>query len=509
LINFLFLFSLKDPNIKEKLYDEYIKYGRIQSIKLEGDGEKKVVYIIFKHQKDALKAYKITNSISNKIFHNINLKIDKHVQPVQQQQQYIKNSINYFIDYKNLDEYCSKATRTLFIGNLDRDIKEDDLLERLDKKYGDIINIEIKKDFISNSLNCFNNYQAPQLTPTSTLQTTSTYAFIEFSSIKSVIKAIKCMDGKCIGSSVIRLGFGKVKPTQYVWIDDLSEKMNELDLKIICKHYGTVKNMVIDKQKCQAMIIFTSIEHAKHCVQKLRAKKFHDKRIMIDFASNEFIKKKFDHLLNRSENIETTVGVVVDDDDLVQSTNKIKNSKQRWPVDLDENNIESTKRYHYLNDSGSNSSYQYSNNNNHHQLSAAKPSTSTAGLRHLNRNENNNNNNLSRDSSPHSISSNNKYLSNNKNFNRSNYNDNNAYTNNNENLTSSTRNYYHSKRLSISISRSRSRSRNSHYTSSDSISRSRSNDKNNSNKSPLSADTLQSPTKKHNKKYKCKYLLSF
>jgi len=120
----------------------------------------------------------------------------------------------------------------------------------------------------------------------------STFAFIEFTSIKSVIKAIKCMDGKCIGNSIIRLGFGKIKPSQCVWFDDLSEKMSEKELKTICKHYGTVKSLIIDKLKGQAIVNFTSIEHAKLCVQKIRAKTFHDKRIMIDFASNDF-KKRF------------------------------------------------------------------------------------------------------------------------------------------------------------------------------------------------------------------------
>jgi RNA recognition motif-containing protein len=205
--------------------------------------------------------------------------------------------MNYYTDHKNLDEYCSKATRTLYIGNLDRDIKEEDLRERLDKKYGDILNIEIKRDQLNNNNNNFQfqtqqqQQQQQQLNQLSG-SGNSTFAFIEFTSIKSVIKAIKCMDGKCIGNSIIRLGFGKIKPSQCVWFDDLSEKMSEKELKTICKHYGTVKSLIIDKLKGQAIVNFTSIEHAKLCVQKIRAKTFHDKRIMIDFASNDF-KKRF------------------------------------------------------------------------------------------------------------------------------------------------------------------------------------------------------------------------
>ena len=203
--------------------------------------------------------------------------------------------MSYYTDHKNLDEYCSKATRTLYIGNLDRDIKEEVLKERLDKKYGDILNIEIKRDQINQNQNFQFQTQQQQQQQQSSLLTSnpignSTFAFIEFTSIKSVIKAIKCMDGKCIGNSIIRLGFGKIKPYQCVWFDDLSEKITELELKAICKHYGTVKNLTIDKTSGQAIVNFTSIESAKQCVQKMRAKKFHDKRVMIDFASNDFTK---------------------------------------------------------------------------------------------------------------------------------------------------------------------------------------------------------------------------
>lgn len=35
----------QNPNLKENLYDEFIKYGRINSIRIEGEGEKK--YVIF------------------------------------------------------------------------------------------------------------------------------------------------------------------------------------------------------------------------------------------------------------------------------------------------------------------------------------------------------------------------------------------------------------------------------------------------------------------------------
>lgn len=427
--------------------------------------------------------------------------------------------MNYYTDHKNLDEYCSKATRTLYIGNLDRDIKEEELRERLDKKYGDIVNVEVKRDQ-NGGLGCnnftFQTQQQLALSQSGGQLVNSTFAFVEFTTIKSVIKAIKCMDGKCIGNSVIRLGFGKIKPSQYVWIDELSEKMSETELKSICKHYGSVKSVVIDKSKGQALVYFSSIEHAKTCVQKLRAKKFHDKRVMIDFASNEF-KKRFDKSPADTQGCENNEDSCNENENLMmsESTTNTKTSKnssnKRWPdMNVDEletvsspssTNKNSTTTTttsklhgtnHYINDSSSNNSLhtQYTNYNNIHQ-------------RHHNSHRNDN---LSRDSSPHSTNSI-KYLNNNKKLN----------SNQHHNAENATRYYYSNKRIS-SISRSRSRSE---CSSSDSQSRSKSNERSNNNnrknKSPLSVDNQSPSIKKYNnnqmsvnnKKFDCKYLTVF
>ena len=306
------------------------------------------------------------------------------------------------------------------------------------------------------------------------------------------------MEGKTIGSSIIRLGFGKIKPSQYVWLDDLSEKMSESELKTICKNYGTVKSVKIDKQKGQGLINFSSIEHAKYFVSKLRAKKFYEKRIMIDFASIDF-KKRFENSLNKDRE-----GICIEVDDTEAASEKIvKNSSKHYlnanleNENTNENNSESpvttigkqsssSSRYHYSHNnsnnndgnSNSNSFYQFSSNSHHHHNNTV-PSTT---VRH--RYENN----PSRDSSPHS-------LQNNKNLNRNYSID--GY--NIENLTRSNQ----SKRQS-SVSRSCSRSRNSRGTTSESKSRSRSKEcVKTFNKSPLS--DRHSPTKKHSKKFQCKY----
>jgi RNA recognition motif-containing protein len=161
-------------------------------------------------------------------------------------------------------------------------VKYSDLREKLDKKYGDIIEIEIKKD---------NKKQQSNL---------SSYAFIQFSDIKSVIKAIRCMNGKLIGNNLIKLGFGKSKPTKTLWLDNVSDQLKEAQLFDYFQPYceSNVEQILIDRVKCQALVYFGYINDAKECAEKIRARKFYDKRIMVDFASKEFISSRFEHLLD-------------------------------------------------------------------------------------------------------------------------------------------------------------------------------------------------------------------
>ncbi|CAG2122226.1 unnamed protein product, partial [Medioppia subpectinata] len=88
-----------------------------------------------------------------------------------------------------LDEHHPKATRTLFVGNLEKDVSTSDLKDHFEQ-FGEIIEIDIKK----------------QANMTS-------YAFIQFSDITSVVKAMRKLDGENLGQNRIKLGFGKSMPT--------------------------------------------------------------------------------------------------------------------------------------------------------------------------------------------------------------------------------------------------------------------------------------------------------
>jgi RNA recognition motif-containing protein len=308
----------QNPNLKENLYDEFVKHGRIIAIRIDGEGEKKICYILFKRSEQAqdaceklnerlflqqtvLKCERIdlnlfisTLSSSSSSSSNAN-RMESSAPPAQlasASSELASQLMSNLSLEEDIDEYCQKATRTLYIGNLDRDVKYSDLREKLDKKYGDIIEIEIKKD----------NKKPPQQSSSGGggSSSSNSYAFIQFSDIKSVIKAMRCMYGKCIGNNLIKLGFGKIKPTKTLWLDGVSEKLTDAQLMDYFKNYceNNVEQILIDRQKCQALVYFGYIEDAKTCAEKIRAKNFNGKRIMVDFASKEFISSRFEHLLD-------------------------------------------------------------------------------------------------------------------------------------------------------------------------------------------------------------------
>ncbi|XP_072465076.1 msx2-interacting protein isoform X4 [Notamacropus eugenii] len=117
---------------------------------------------------------------------------------------------------ERIDEFHPKATRTLFIGNLEKTTTYHDL-RNIFQRFGEIVDIDIKK---VNGV--------PQ------------YAFLQYCDITSVCKAIKKMDGEYLGNNRLKLGFGKSMPTNCVWLDGLSTNITDQYLTRHFCRYGPV-----------------------------------------------------------------------------------------------------------------------------------------------------------------------------------------------------------------------------------------------------------------------------
>uniref|UniRef100_H9GKA7 Spen family transcriptional repressor n=1 Tax=Anolis carolinensis TaxID=28377 RepID=H9GKA7_ANOCA len=150
---------------------------------------------------------------------------------------------------ERIDEFHPKATRTLFIGNLEKTTTYHDL-RNIFQRFGGIVDIDIKK---VNGV--------PQ------------YAFLQYCDIASVCKAIKKMDGEYLGNNRLKLGFGKSMPTNCVWLDGLSTNIT-----------GPV---VFDRLKGMALVLYNEIEYAQAAVKETKGRKIGGNKIKVDFANRE------------------------------------------------------------------------------------------------------------------------------------------------------------------------------------------------------------------------------
>lgn len=120
----------------------------------------------------------------------------------------------------DLDEFHPKATRTLFIGNLEKDVTPTLLREKF-KHFGKILEIDIKKQGGG-----------------------AGYAFCQYANISSVVDAIRSMDGEHVGGNRVKLGFGKSMATTCVWIDGVTEQ-SEKQVFGHCERIGHVTQVYI------------------------------------------------------------------------------------------------------------------------------------------------------------------------------------------------------------------------------------------------------------------------
>ncbi|CAF1040406.1 unnamed protein product [Rotaria sp. Silwood1] len=284
--------KISSESLRKKLrhiFANFKKSSHLLSIKIIDDD----ALLTFKRSEDVDKAllFIITKSI-----HGIRLQAEPYNNLINEND-LMKRSINSNLD---IDEYSVKATRTLYIGNLQPDISSNELRE-IYSTYGDIIDIEIKRQ----------QQQSRHL---------QTFAFIQYVDIKSVINAMKVLKSKLIRDHSIKYGFGKSQPTNVLWMNNLPSNITESMLRSFVNDITNLSSdeildIYIDNRNyhqthiVQCLIYFIDIISAQHAINSMRGKKFQSKRIQIDFASKLFITKFSDiiqEINNKKNNNQST-----------------------------------------------------------------------------------------------------------------------------------------------------------------------------------------------------------
>uniref|UniRef100_H3A1Y8 Msx2-interacting protein n=1 Tax=Latimeria chalumnae TaxID=7897 RepID=H3A1Y8_LATCH len=243
-----------DTSLKDGLFHEFKKYGKVTSVQIHGASEERYGLVFFRQQEDQEKAL---NASKGKLFFGMQIEVTAWIGPETESENEFRP-----LD-ERIDEFHPKATRTLFIGNLEKTTTYHDL-RNIFQRFGEIVDIDIKK---VNGV--------PQ------------YAFLQYCDIASVCKAIKKMDGEYLGNNRLKLGFGKSMPTNCVWLDGLSTNVTEQYLTRHFCRYGPVVKVVFDRLKGMALILYNEIEYAQAAVKETKGRKIGGNKIKVDFANRE------------------------------------------------------------------------------------------------------------------------------------------------------------------------------------------------------------------------------
>ncbi|XP_058486910.1 msx2-interacting protein isoform X2 [Solea solea] len=243
-----------DTSLKDGLFHEFKKHGKVTSVQIHGSSEDRYGLVFFRQQEDQEKALGVSKG---KLFFGMLIEVTAWNGPETESENEFRP-----LDGR-IDEFHPKATRTLFIGNLEKTTSYQQLLD-IFQRFGEIVDIDIKK---VNGV--------PQ------------YAFVQYSDIASVCKAIKKMDGEYLGSNRLKLGFGKSMPTTCVWLDGLANNITEQYLTRHFLRYGHVVKVVFDRLKGMALITYNNTDFAQAAVRETKGWKIGGNKIKVDFASQE------------------------------------------------------------------------------------------------------------------------------------------------------------------------------------------------------------------------------
>ncbi|MPC13982.1 Protein split ends [Portunus trituberculatus] len=257
-----------ETSLREGLFHDYKKHGKVMAVRLQGSGNERFAVVCFKKPEDAEKAL---DASREKLFFGVKIQVAPH-EGVELDESECRA---YDVE---VDEYHPKATRTLFIGNLEKDVTTEDLKKHFEQ-FGEIIEIDIKK------------------------QSVSTFAFCQYSDIRSVVRAMRQMDGEHLGANRIKLGFGKSMPTRCVWIDGVPENLTEKQLYEQFSRFGHVIHTVIDREKGHALIFYDTEKYASSAVMEMRGRVLNGRKIQIDFASRECQAAFSEHLSKQGPSV--------------------------------------------------------------------------------------------------------------------------------------------------------------------------------------------------------------
>ncbi|BFZ10519.1 hypothetical protein BsWGS_13558 [Bradybaena similaris] len=174
----------------------------------------------------------------------------------------------YHLDHVD-PEYDDKATRTLFVGNLDVNISDYDL-RNIFGRFGLVEDVDIKRPVRSNG---------------------NSYAFVKYINLDCAHRAKVEMSGKYIGRFQCKIGYGKVTPTTVIWVGGIGPWVTVETLEREFDRFGAIQHIEWPRNKNFAYVIYDSIDAAQAACQQMRGFPLGgpDKRLRLDFGEKDHI----------------------------------------------------------------------------------------------------------------------------------------------------------------------------------------------------------------------------
>uniref|UniRef100_A0A1A8D211 RNA-binding protein 15 n=1 Tax=Nothobranchius kadleci TaxID=1051664 RepID=A0A1A8D211_NOTKA len=160
-----------------------------------------------------------------------------------------------------------RANRTLFLGNLDTSLNENDL-RRTFERFGVITAVDIKR---------------------TTRGQSHTFGFIKFENLDMAHRAKLAMSGKVVGHSPIKIGYGKPTPSTRLWVGGLGPWIPLAALAKEFDRFGTIRTIDYRKGDVWAYIQYESMDAAQAACTHMRGFPLGgpDRRLRVDFAETE------------------------------------------------------------------------------------------------------------------------------------------------------------------------------------------------------------------------------
>jgi len=156
------------------------------------------------------------------------------------------------------------ATRTLFAGNLELNITEEEM-RKIFGRYGRLVDIDIKRP------------------PPGT---GNAFAFVRYENLDMAHRAKVELSGQFIGKFQCKIGYGKANATPKVWVGGLGTWCSESLLWKEFDRFGAIKSIDYVKGENEAHVLYEMVDAAQAAVQEMRGFPLGgpDKRLRIDFS---------------------------------------------------------------------------------------------------------------------------------------------------------------------------------------------------------------------------------